>query len=347
LPFEVTFLPEEKALTPMIDAMKQSSRAYALFDLAKLILNRPERHRIKLTRKDGQFYRSLLVDNVFLTEEEALRFTFRQCREKLFTETKKPVEPPNGKFQFVNRCGLTGEWLGPPNFHEYQTRLVKHHQARLAHIPFDRFKASIETVRDEDAVQAWIESRSSVTEYTCRLCTEPKVFTERLEAEKHVREAHLPALVAATPAVHLAGPAARQLEGRLLEAVRSEWESECRFPLKTVNTMRPHWTRAGFYFFKYGNGITYITPVKLKHFESITHLADQVQKIITFLRAHPNAKRKELAQHLAPIDENILAADLHWLIQDGYVVEFFDGRLWALEDRPPKPVTAATPTTPA
>jgi hypothetical protein len=350
LAVEIAFMPDERALAPMIETMKQSARAYALFDLAKLILNRAERHSIRLTRKDGQLHRTLLEEGVFLTQEDAVRFTFRRCAGKLFSEAKKPIDPPKGNFQFVNRCGLTGEWLGPPNFHEYQARLVKHHQARLAHMPFARFKANIETVRDEGAVKAWLESRSSVNEFTCLLCAEPKTFHERSDVEKHIREGHLPALATASANVQITGSASRQLEGRLLELVRLAWEDERRFPLKTVNELRPHLVRAGFHFFKHGKSITYVTPIKLNRFESIAHLAEQVQKIITFLRANPAAKRKQLAEHLAPVDENVLASDLHWLIQDGYVVEFFDGRLWALDDKPAKPVPAATeavPTQPA
>ncbi len=349
LTVEVTFLPDEKALAPMIETMKQSTRAYALFDLAKLILNRAERHEIKLTRKDGQLYRALLEEGVFLTQEDAVRFSLRRRANKLFSEVKKPVEPPKGNFQFVNRCGLTGEWLGPPNFHGYQSRLVKHHQTRLAHMPFERFKASIETVRDEGTVKAWIESRSALTEYTCLLCSEPKVLSDRTDIEKHIRDSHLPSLVATLAEVRITGPASRQLEGRLLELVRQSWEEERKFPLKTVNELRSHLLKAGFHFFKHGKGITYVTPSKLNRFESIAHLAGQVQRIITFLRTNPNAKRKQLAEHLAPVDENILAADLHWLIQDGYVVEFFDGRLWALDDKPAKPAgqPVAPPTEPA
>ncbi len=335
LAIEVTFIPEEKALAPMFETMKQSSRAYALFDLAKLILNRAERHRIKLARKDGPLYRTLLEENVFLTEADALRYTFRRCGDRLFSEAKKPVEPPKGNFQFVNRCGLTGEWLGPPNFHEYQSRLVKHHQSRLPHVPFEKFKASIETVRDEAAVRAWIESRSTATQYTCLLCREPVVFDERADAENHVRQNHLSVLVATSPVVELTGVASRQLEGRLLEFVRQRWEQERRFPIGTVNELRPYLMKAGFHFFKRDRSITYVTPIKLNRFESIAHLTEHVQKIITFLRANPNATRKQLIEHFGAADETLLAADLHWLIQDGYVVEFFDGRLWAPEDKKP------------
>jgi len=45
----------------------------------------------------------------------------------------------------------------------------------------------------------------------------------------------------------------------------------------------------------------------------------------------------------SPEEERILA-DLHWLIQDGYVVEFSDGRLWTLPDKSVNPASSAMPT---
>lgn len=337
---DVQFVPNEAVLTALIETVRQSGRAFALFDLAKLVLNKPERHNVKFAHKDGSLYCALLTGGVFVAQEEAIRHTLRQGVDKVFTRQDKPIDPPKGNFQFVNRCGLTGEWLGPPNYHEYQARLVRHHQQRLAHMPFERFKSSVETVHDPEAVKAWVESKSKITEYTCLLDTEPKVFTDRGELEKHVRQTHLDKIVTAVPHVELTGVMSRQLEDRrLLELVRNAWEGECRFPIRTVNELRPHLVKAGLHFFKHKKGVTYITPIKLNRFDSITHLTEHVQKIVTYLRAHEGATRKKLAEHLAPVDETILAADLHWLIHDGYVVEFHDGRLWALDDRPPKPVT--------
>jgi len=339
---EVTFVPNEAVFASMIETIKQSNRAYALFDLAKLVLNKPERHNVKFAFKDGQLYCALLAGGVFLSQEEALRHTFRQGEGKVFTRTDKPIDPPKGNFQFVNRCGLTGEWLGPPNYHEYQTRLVKHHQQRLAHMPFDRFKSRIETVHDPEAVKAWLETKSKSTEYACILDAEPQVFADRGELEKHVRANHLDQLVTAVGLVELTGPMSRRVpEQRLLEVVRLAWESERRFPLKTVNELRPLLVKSGLHFFKRNNGVTFITRIKLNRFESTTNLSELLQKIIAFIRAHEGATRKQLAEHLAPVDETLLATDLHWLIQDGYVVEFYDGKLWALEDRPVKPVKPA------
>jgi len=342
---EVTFLPTAAALTGLNDMIKQSVRAYALFDLAKLVLNKPERHTVKFVCKAGSLVRLAAADGVFLTSEEAIRHLFRHSPEKIFTRTEKDIDPPKGNFQFVNRCGMTGEILGPPNYHEYQSRLVKHHQQRLPHVPFEQFRSRLETIRDPEVVKTWVESRSKTTEFTCLLCAEPKVLGDRSELEKHVRQDHLPALVTTVNTVELPGPAARLIENpRLLEAVRQTWESERRFPIKTVNELRPHISQAGFAFFKHKKGITYISCVKPNRFDSLEHLSAQLQNIMAFLRAHTNATRKQLAEHLAPVNETLLASDLHWLIQDGYVVEFYDGKLWALEDKIVKP---ATPTTPA
>jgi hypothetical protein len=46
-------------------------------------------------------------------------------------------------------------------------------------------------------------------------------------------------------------------------------------------------------------------------------------------------------------EEDRVLADLHWLIQDGYVVEFSNGRLWAQADKPPPPPPPAAPAPPA
>jgi len=380
LPIEVTFHPEEKGFAAMIEAMKQNQRAYTLFDIAKLVLNKPERHMVKFARQpvaNGTPEPLFLVtpgESVFLRQDEAVRFALRQHAAMILKEKKTPIDPPKGNFTFVNRCGLTGVWLGPPNYHEYQSRLVRHHQSRLRHMHFEEFKSRIQTVKDPEAVKAWVDSMSFKTEYECLLDPEPKTFATRDEVEKHFVENHLAKFVTSAPEVRISGVASRQLQNpALLETIRLTWEQERKFPLKTANEMRGRLRHEGFHFFKDPKGITFISRIKPQKFESITHLSDQIQKIIVFLREHVGCKRKRLVEHFAtpsaapvvdaapapsvapdanapavpapviPSAEDRVLADLHWLIQDGYVVEFSDGRLWAQADRPPQPVSTKKP----
>ena len=422
--FDITFLPEDKGFEAMLAAMKQAPRAYALFDVAKLILNKPERHHVKLSRKpaaDGTRAPLFLVmpgENVFLRQEDAERFALRHHAALIFKEKKIVTDPPKGNYTFVNRCGLTGVWLGPPNYHEYQSRLIRHHQQRLRHVPFDEFQSRIQTVRDPAAVKAWVDSMSTKTEYECLLDPEPKSFATREELEKHVVELHLAQFVTAAPELRIGGPASRQLQNpMMLDAVRLAWLEERKFPMKTANEMRGRFRHEGFHFFKNPKGITYLGHIKPQRFESIGHLAERIQKIIVYLREHFGCKRKHLIEDLlpqlsattgtagraavadapgpvsmpeasapapppeesattppapapeavasaapapeatvitppvpvrepsaspppavqSPPEQDQLLADLQWLIHDGYVVEFSDGRLWALADKPPPP----------
>jgi hypothetical protein len=389
-PIEVTFQPEDKGFGAMVEAMKQAQLAYALFDIAKLVLNKPERHLVKFTRPpaaDGSREPLFLVspgENICLRQDEAARFALRHHAEMIYREKKTQIDPPKGNFTFVNRCGFTGIWLGPPNYHEYQSRLVRHHQQRLRHIPFDEFKSRIQTVRDPEAVKAWIESMSVKIGYECILDPEPQAFATRDELEKHFVESHLAQFVTSAPEARISGAASRQLQNpALLETVRLAWEQERKFPLKTANEMRGRLRHEGFHFFKDPKGITYLSRIKPQRFESITHLSEQIQKIVMYLREHFGCTRKQLMAHFAPkpavatpapgptpdpapatpapvseavapvvsapvtvSEEDRVLADLHWLIQDGYVVEFSNGRLWAQADRPP-PTPPAAPVPPA
>ncbi len=373
----------------MVEAMKQAQLAYALFDIAKLVLNKPERHLVKFTRPpaaDGTREPLFVVspgESFCLRQDEAVRFALRQHAATIYREKKTPIDPPKGNFTFVNRCGFTGIWLGPPNYHEYQSRLVRHHRQRLRNIPFDEFKSRIQTVKDPEAVKAWIESMSFKPEYECILDSEPRVFPTREELEQHFVESHLAQFVTSAPEVRISGAASRQLpNSALLEAVRLAWEQERRFPLKTANEMRGRLRHEGFHFFKDPKGITYLSRIKPQRFESITHLSEQIQKLLVYLREHFGCTRKQLMAHFVPkptaaapvpaptpdpapetpvpiseavapavpvlvtvSEEDRVLADLHWLIQDGYVVEFSNGRLWAQADKPPppRPPAAAAP----
>jgi hypothetical protein len=351
---DVTFVPEEKGFAAMLETMKHSHRAYSLFDVTKLVLNKPERHLVKLARQpaaDGTrapLFQIAGDEDVFLSQDEALRQAVRRQAEKLCREEKKQCEAPKGNFAFVNKCGITGVLLGPPNHHDYQTTIVRHHQRKLRHMPFEDFKARIQTVRDEAVVKQWLDSKSFTFEYTCLVCPEAKPMASREEVEKHILESHAAQLVTCVPEVQITGNASRRLSvPGIGEAIRLAWLNERRFPLKTAQVVSDLLRQENFHFFKHGGGkgIIFTTFIRLKRFDTLDGLAEQMQKVVTFLRAHPDSNRKRLSENLlgsSPAEADLakLAADLHWLVQEGYVVEFGDGKLWALDNRLPKPATA-------
>jgi hypothetical protein len=436
---DVLFVADDQSFDAMAETMKQTSRAYPLFDVARLVLNKPERHQVKLSRKpsaDGAprpLWRVVWDGQVYLTQQDAVQHVMRQFADRIQKKCETPIEPPKGNFTFVNRCSFTNIWLGPPNYHEYQQRIVRHHQQHLSNVPFEKFKARIQTVKDPEAVQAWLATMSTKSQYECQLCTENKPLYDDLVAlQKHFEEHHLDGCIESGPAFTVPGPASRQLQHRGISGtIRTAWESERRFPLNTVAALRSALGKHGFAYFKHDKNVTYITKIRRKRFETLDGLADNIRGIVLFLRDHPHASRKQLVEHFlgpisepapsaatpapdapsAPADqapaasaptpssvaepaatpeiaaeaaaaapttetvpapaesttpaaeasvqsaepkpapivtpEDKIMADLHWLIADGYVVEFSDGRLMAWPDAPPKPATPEPTETPA
>ena len=68
----------------------------------------------------------------------------------------------------INKCGVTGELLGPPNYHRYNQMVQQHYAAKVTRMPFEAFRSRIETVRDPEVVNQWLEKMKKVTRYTSK-----------------------------------------------------------------------------------------------------------------------------------------------------------------------------------
>jgi hypothetical protein len=58
---------------------------------------------------------------------------------------------------------MSGILLGPPNHHEYQSRLLALHTARFKNLPFEVYKTRIKMMRDEALMEQWKLEQSTST----------------------------------------------------------------------------------------------------------------------------------------------------------------------------------------
>jgi hypothetical protein len=164
----VTLVPEKTAIQLIIKEVHQVARVYPLFDVAEIIL--AERSRLRATfevsEKKSPFFRCKLEEAIYLTKEEALRHLLEApWRDRFIEESTIEIDPPKGNFQSVARCGISGEWLGPPNFHTYQTEIRRLHRERFSNMPFESYLAKVRTERGEEAVNAWLDSMKIQTRW--------------------------------------------------------------------------------------------------------------------------------------------------------------------------------------
>ena len=171
--FTATFYPEDTSFSTLVQTIRKSCRTIELFEVARTVVAKTDRFVVVLARKPAPdaaapagFVISVPDGLPFENEEAALSHVLTKHLGTFFDTADVVIDPPKGNFQVVNRCGVTGELLGPPNYHLYNQLVQQHYAAKVDRMPFEAFKARIETVREPEAIQAWLEKMKKATRYT-------------------------------------------------------------------------------------------------------------------------------------------------------------------------------------
>jgi hypothetical protein len=176
--FAVTCYPEDTGFAAIVKAVRASCRTFQLFEITKTVLEKNDRFVVVIQRTrppaaEGQpaakpepLYMSLPDHLPFDTEDAAIQHVVGNNLGAFFETQEVEVDPPKGNFPIINKCGITGELLGPPNYHRYQQILQQHYAAKLGRMSFDRFRDSIVSVREPEVVAQWLEKMKKTTRYT-------------------------------------------------------------------------------------------------------------------------------------------------------------------------------------
>jgi hypothetical protein len=373
----VTFLPDENGVESLARQIKMTGRAYPLFDIARLILQKPERYTVQLDVKkkpDGAVAQPLFVcaldETPWLSGDEAVAHVLKNHFATFYQAERTAVEPPKGRYTFVAQCGLSGVILGPPNHHDYQNQLRKLHAERFSRMPFDVFKSRVKIVKDEAVVKKWVEEQSFKTEYTVLNVPEPLKLPSIEEVEKHFRAVHKDTIIKSVESHSVAGVPSRSLRSRELQSlVRNDWERQGYFPIQLATKLSQMFAGHGLQFFKVNKTVTHVGVARPQFLDlETTPVSESIKSIIGFINTNPKCTRRKMIEALAPSpsvievkpaeqksaeptpEQNALIADLHWLIHQGHVLEFADGRMDTAKrplPRPAKPEKKKTEEKPA
>lgn len=162
--WDVRFLPDRHGVDGLAKQIRASAKAYPLFDLARLVLEKSERYLVEF-RRSGEnatpLFQLKADGTLWLSEGEAVAHALKTQIDKFYRRERVAVEPPKGAFPFVAVCGMSGVLLGPPNYHDYQTKLRQLYAERFANMSFDAFKNRIRMERDEEFIAKWREEQSA------------------------------------------------------------------------------------------------------------------------------------------------------------------------------------------
>ena len=330
----VILVPDAQAVHLIGKEIHQVARVYPLFDVAKILL--AERGRCRAVFENAEphppLLRGKLDDSLFLTRDEATRHLWQsELRAQFIEEETIETDPPRGNFQLVAKCGLTGLWLGPPNFHAYQTNLRRIHRECFPSMPFDAYAARVRTERGEEAVNAWLETMKKKTRWRIKGDGDDAWIDDLADAQRALaarcfdqafEETRRVEVLASIPpknvspslmmSLKLAGNHARNHPAILIPAVCKAVESE-HLPV-----------------FK-RQGKLYTGPARPHPLPPGQTLAERPAIMVEWIRANKPAKLEGLWQAVLPEGGTAppaeFAADLFWLLHQGHILLFTDDTL--------------------
>lgn len=336
----VRFLPHTRAFENVIAQIKSSPVAYSVFALARLFLEKPERYDVRLTMPEGAQLFQLGENGAVASDRRILEGSaFPSARDDFYTVEVTQTEPLKGNFSNVARCRLSGTLLGPTNHHAYQPQLRSLYESRFSRrMSFADYQRQIDIVSDPAVVEQWKEQARNVTTYHAKNAEPPQSFTNAAEAERHFRQTHLPGLLREANELTVSGVVSRKLPDRRLgRAIEDAWSQETRSPSKMMQELAAGLRQAGLNIFRHRRGMLFVSPVRARVFgHERAGVSASINAILEKVEKTPGINRKQLAEQLAIADAEAAAAerakmtlanDLHWLIHEGYVIEFNDGTL--------------------
>jgi hypothetical protein len=197
--FVITCYPEDAGFAAIVKAVRASCRTFQLFEITKAVLEKNERFVMVIQRKPPGAERSAppasrdsdqaapaaaeptapakpqkatplflsQPDHLpFETEDAAIQHVLKNHLGLFFETAEVEIEAPKGNFPIINKCSITGELLGPPNYHLYQQILQQHHAARLSRMPFEKFRDSIVSIREPEVAQQWLDKMKKTMRFT-------------------------------------------------------------------------------------------------------------------------------------------------------------------------------------
>ena len=296
------FYPEEEPFKALADAIKSSYRTFELFEIAQLILQKPERWVCVAkdpAQKDPEtptLFASIPDGLPFFSEAEALNHVFKNYLDQFFDMESVEAEPPSGSFAMVHRCGITGDLLAPPNYHRYQAICQQHHATKIPHVAYETFQGKLKAEKEEDVINEWLESMKTKTKYKSKTDSE-KEFDTLEDARLYLTTEHKSLLVRPALSARFSGKSVSLLDPKdsIRRSIDYLHEGQVRFPLDTANHLRGRLRRMGFAVYKKGSkGVSYVCAVKRRFRKPDEVLSDNLNKLIEFLEVHPNFPAKNL-----------------------------------------------------
>jgi len=294
----------------MASMIRTAGKAYSVFDAARLVLASGDRFHVKFALPaDSQqkFYAVPAESSLWLNREDALSHVLQgEALNEYYRAEDVELEVPKGNFTSVAVCGMSGELLGPPSHHSYQTNLHKVHRERFSHMAFEDYKRRVRVDSTPEAVEKWKESQKHSRHWVALKeevaeGAEPMTLKSRGEMETHFRKHYGDALVREVTEATVTGNIPKNLLAPALYLhLRAAVDEARKHLLQTAQQLCGGFEQQGLKLFKRRGGKLWVSRTRPRIVDAGTVLSVRIAKIMEVVKAQPGISTKELVEVISP-----------------------------------------------
>lgn len=357
--FRVELRPSNSVLELFSKEITKQKRALPLLDLSRIVMAGKDRYDLVFMKLENgpMLIHSTKGDGAcWLSTQEAVSYLWSApWFAEYYTTSEVETEAPKGNFTAIATCSLGGEVIGPVNWHGYQAALMNLYRSKYGNMSPELFKSKISLNKDEAAVQAWLESagRKTVWHPTREGATEI-VLEDTRAVETDFEAHHFNEVYETVDKVFINGATPRKaLTPGLAAHLAILSDKTRRSPQMLIPNLCHGLARHHMPIYKWqGNHFT--GPSRVRTIPADTVLADRMMAIVNWSKEHSGEKVEAMFAALSGVpagtDEESrkaasdayapFAADMIWLLEQGFIVVTSDNSIWY-----PKGSAAPAPTT--
>lgn len=358
--YRVELRPTNAILEIFSKEIQKQKRALSLLDLARIVMAGKDRYDLVFMKLENG---SMLIHSTkedgacWLTEAEALAYLWvAPWFNELYTAEEVEVEAPKGSFTAIATCSMGGEVIGPVNWHGYQAALMNLYRTKYSNMALDAFKSRISLNKDEAAVQAWLESACKKTVWKpTREGAEEVQLEDSKAVETDFLTNHYAKVYETVDKVFINGATPRKVLSPGIAAHQAMLSDRTRrSPQMLIPNLCHGLARHHMPIYKW-QGNHYTGPSRVRSIPEGTVLADRMMAIVNWSKEHSGEKVEAMFAALSGVpsgsDEESkkaaseayapYAADMIWLLEQGFVVVTSDNSIWY-----PKGAAAPAPSKP-
>jgi len=343
----VELRPENGILEIFSSEILKKKRAHPLLDLANIVMADKKRYDLVFMRleKGSMLIHSTRGDGAcWLTEAEALAYLWKApWFGEFYRSEEVETEAPKGTFTTVASCTLGNEVIGPVNWHGYQAALMNLYRSRYAHMSLEAFRSRITNTKSEEAVASWLAVASHKTVWKpTREGASETVLGDARAVEADFLEHHYSQVYEVTDKVFINGATPRRLLSPGLAAHLSILSDKTRrSPQMLIPNLCHGLARHHMPIYKWkGNHFT--GPSRVRAIPTDMVLADRMTAIVEWSKAHSGQPVEEMFAELSGVPAGTdeasskaaaeahapYAADMLWLLEQGFLVVTSDNAVW-------------------